>query len=293
MDKVSAPRNKKAAKGGKSAAAGREADRPQTVTAPVLRLGRESTEAGSRVLANEVPVSVAFSGEPHAVMMMTPDHLEDFVVGFSLTERIVPRPEDILLIELQTLSEGIVVNVEIPPEHRGALEGRRRALPGRSGCGMCGIADLEQALPVLAPLSGCPRIGREAVFAALDGLEPWQSLNKATGAVHAAAFCRSDGDIVAVREDVGRHNALDKLIGHLVRTRVERSEGFVLLTSRCSYELVQKTVMARIPLLATISAPTALAVEIAQESKLTLLALARQDSMLCLSDPFGVFDAVG
>lgn len=289
MGKVSAPRDRKASKAEASAKSGPKPDRLQAVAAPVLRLGRQRTEAGERVLANEVPVSVAFSGTPHAVMMMTPDHLEDFVVGFALTERIVPKAEDVLLIELQTLAEGIVANVEIPAEHRSALEGRRRAIPGRSGCGMCGIEDLAQALPELDPLSSCPHIGRAAIFAALDGLEPLQSLNASTGAVHAAAFCRDNGEIVAVREDVGRHNALDKLIGHLVRTRADRSAGFVLLTSRCSYELVQKTVMARIPLLATISAPTALAVEIAQEAKLTLIALARRDSMLCLSDPFGVF----
>lgn len=264
-------------------------DRPQTVTMPLLRVGRRGAEKGTRVLANEVPVSVAYCGEPHAVMMMTPDHIEEFVTGFSLTERIVPTADDILLIEIRTLEEGIVVNVEIPGDRLGAIRGRRRAIPGRSGCGMCGIEDLESALPTLVPLSGCPPISRDAPFAALDRLEPWQHLNAATGAVHAAGFCRPDGEIVAVREDVGRHNALDKLIGHLVRTRVDMANGFALLTSRCSYELVQKAVMARIPLLVTISAPTALAVEIAREAKLTLLALARADSMLCLSDPFGLF----
>jgi FdhD protein len=170
-----------------------------------------------------------------------------------------------------------------------ALKARRRAIPGRSGCGMCGIEDLEQALPALFPLSGCPPIAPEAIFAALDRFETFQSLNAQTGAAHAAAFCRSDGEIVAVREDVGRHNALDKLIGHLVRAQIDCAAGFALLTSRCSYELVQKTVIARIPLLVTISAPTALAVEIARGAKLTLIALARKDSMLCLSDPFGRF----
>lgn len=264
-------------------------DRPQTVTMPLLRVGRRGAEKGTRVLANEVPVSVAYSGEPHAVMMMTPDHIEEFVTGFSLTERIVPTADDILLIEIRTLEEGIVVNVEIPSDRLAAIRGRRRAIPGRSGCGMCGIEDLESALPTLVPLSGCPPISRDSLFAALDRLEPWQQLNAATGAVHAAGFCRPDGEIVAVREDVGRHNALDKLIGHLVRTRVDMAMGFALLTSRCSYELVQKAVMARIPLLVTISAPTALAVEIARDAKLTLFALARADSMLCLSDPFGLF----
>lgn len=270
-------------------AGGPKPDRPEAVSVPVLRLGRAETVKSERVLANEVPLAVAYCGEPHAVMMLTPRDLEDFVIGFSLTERIVRAPSDIHLIEIQTRDEGIVANVQIPESCMAALKERRRAIPGRSGCGMCGIEDLEQALPELAPLEGCPPVTREAIFAALDRFEPFQSLNAQTGAVHAAAFCRSDGAIVAVREDVGRHNALDKLIGHLVRARIDRSAGFALLTSRCSYELVQKTVMARIPLLVTISAPTALAVEIARAAKLTLVALARQDSMLCLSDPFAVF----
>jgi FdhD protein len=287
---MSAPRDRKAGK--EKMASGRAPDRPLAVTMSVTSLGRHDTSAGARVLANEVPVSVAYGGEPHAVMMVTPDHLEDFIVGFSLTERIVPRAEDILLIELQSLQEGVVANVEIPAECLSALEKRRRAIPGRSGCGMCGIADLEQALPELAPLSGCPPVTRQAIFAAVEALAPLQSLNAQTGAVHAAAYCRSDGKIVAAREDVGRHNALDKLIGYLVRTRTDCSAGFALLTSRCSYELVQKTVMARIPLLVTISAPTALAVEIAHAAKLTLIALARSDSMLCLSDPFDNFGGV-
>ena len=135
-------------------------------------------------------------------------------------------------------------------------------------------------------LSSAPRLSREAVFAALDRLPELQVLNRATGAVHAAGFCYGDGTISAVREDVGRHNAFDKLIGHLARGRQDRAAGFALLTSRCSYELVQKAVLARIAALVTVSAPTELAVEIAHASNLTLIALARRDSFLVFNDPF-------
>jgi FdhD protein len=166
------------------------------------------------------------------------------------------------------------------------LAERRRALPGQSGCGICGISTIEEALPQLPLLSSAPRLSREAVFAALNGLPELQVLNRATGAVHAAAFCRSDGTISAVREDVGRHNAFDKLIGHLARGHQDLSAGFALLTSRCSYELVQKAVLAGIAALVTVSAPTELAVEIARASKLTLIALARRDSFLAFNDPF-------
>ena len=130
---------------------------------------------------------------------------------------------------------------------------------------------------------------QSAVFAVLDLLSAQQKLNAATGAVHAAAFCASDGAILAVREDVGRHNALDKLIGHLARSKIDPVSGFALITSRCSYELVQKCAIARIPALAAISAPTELAVQIARAARLTLIALARSDSMLLFNDPFGIF----
>jgi len=142
-------------------------------------------------------------------------------------------------------------------------------------------------LPELEPIRACPKIPSSAIFKALEALRDRQALNAQTGAVHGAAFCRADGEIVAVREDVGRHNAFDKIIGHLLREGIDPSGGFALLTSRCSYELVQKAVLARIPLLATISAPTELAVKIAKETKLTLVALARSDSVLLFNDPFG------
>ena len=145
---------------------------------------------------------------------------------------------------------------------------------------------IEEALPELDPIPACPEIAPSALFAALSALPERQVLNRETGAVHAAAFCAADGKILAVREDVGRHNAFDKIVGHLARQHADPSQGFALLTSRCSYELVQKAVLARIPLLAAISAPTELATAIAQKAKLTLVALARRDSLLVFNDPY-------
>jgi FdhD protein len=254
---------------------------------PAVKLSRDRAESGSRTLANEVPVALEYDGNPYAVMMLTPADLEDFAVGFSLTERLVAKASDIARIDIRSAARGIAIDIRLEAPASARLKTRQRALVGQSGCGICGIQTLEEAVPHLAPLDRAPRVASAALFAALARLESHQPLNEATGAVHAAAFCQSDGRIVVVREDVGRHNALDKLIGHLARNGADVTEGFALLTSRCSYELVQKAVIARIPVLATISAPTELAVAIARETKLTLVALARADSMLVFNDPFG------
>jgi FdhD protein len=241
----------------------------------------------ARTLANEVPVALEFDGEPYAVMMLTPGDFEDFAVGFALSERIVANASDIARIDVRQGTRGIGVDVRLEKEHRARLLERRRALPGQSGCGICGLTTIEEALPQLEPLAACPPVASSAIFSALQALPARQVLNKATGAVHAAAFCRPNGDIVGVREDVGRHNALDKVIGHLLREGIDPKGGFALLTSRCSYELVQKAVLARIPMLATISAPTELAVSMAGDANLTLVSLARTDSVLIFNDPFG------
>ena len=251
------------------------------------RLTPEGRESIVRTLANEVPVAVEYDGQPYAVMMLTPADLEDFATGFSLTERLVARPSDIARIDIRSAERGIAVDVRLEAPASERLRTRQRALVGQSGCGICGIQTLEEAVPALPPLAAAPRLGRAAVFDALGRLTSHQPLNEATGAVHAAAFCQTDGRIVAVREDVGRHNALDKLIGHLARNGADTGDGFALLTSRCSYELVQKAVIARIAVLITISAPTELAVSIARQRCVTLIALARPDSMLVVNDPFG------
>jgi FdhD protein len=220
------------------------------------------------------------------VMMLTPADLEDFAVGFALSERIIARADEIARIDVRQGSRGIGIDVRLEKEHSQRLAQRRRAIPGQSGCGICGLTTIEEALPQLAPLTAAPKIAAKAVFEALAALPARQRLNQQTGAVHAASFCATDGKILAVREDVGRHNAFDKVIGHLAREAIDPASGFALLTSRCSFELVQKSVLARIAVLATISAPTELAVSIAREAKLTLLALARGDSVLLFNDPF-------
>lgn len=254
---------------------------------PVARVtaGGERLEQ-NRELANEVPVAIEFDGTPYAVMMVTPADLEDFAVGFALAERIVTEASEIVRIDIRYGARGIGIDLRLQQERSTRLAERRRALPGQSGCGLCGISTIEEALPELTPLTTAPKLTSAAMFAGLEALSGNQTLNRATGAVHAAAFCHADGTISALREDVGRHNAFDKVIGHLARRNKAPGEGFALLTSRCSYELVQKAILARIAALVTVSAPTELAVQIAQKSNLTLIALARRDSFLVFNDPF-------
>jgi FdhD protein len=240
---------------------------------------------GTRMIANEVPIALEFDGSPYAVMMLTPADLEDFAVGFALSERIIARADEIARIDVRYGSRGIGIDVRLENEHSVRLAERRRAIPGQSGCGICGLTTIEEALPQLAPVGAAPKVAAKTLFEVLQALPAKQVLNKATGAVHAACFCRPDGEILAVREDVGRHNAFDKVIGHLARRAIDPAAGFAVLTSRCSYELVQKAVIARIPLLVTISAPTELAVSIARAANLTLVALARSDSVLVFNDP--------
>jgi len=258
----------------------------------VIRMAPDQVVLAERQIANEVPVALEFDGEPYAVMMLTPSDLEDFAVGFALSERIVTRASEIARIDIREGTRGIGIDVRLEKEQSARLAQRRRAIPGQSGCGICGLTTIEEALPQLAKVAAPPRVPSAALFAALKALPSQQSLNKATGAVHAASFCSPSGEIVAVREDVGRHNAFDKVIGHLARSGIDSSGGFALLTSRCSYELVQKAVLARIPMLVTISAPTELAVSIAKETDLTLVALARGDSVLVFNDPFFVFPKI-
>ena len=251
-----------------------------------VRITPADSAPGTRTLANEVPVALEFDGSPYAVMMLTPADLEDFAVGFALSERIIAQADEIARIDVRYGSRGIGIDVRLEKEHSERLAQRRRAIPGQSGCGICGLTTIEEALPELAPLTAAPAVAPQALFKALAALPARQVLNQQTGAVHAASFCGVDGEILVVREDVGRHNAFDKVIGHLARKTIDPVCGFALLTSRCSYELVQKAVLARIPILAAISAPTELAVSIAREAKLTLVALARGDSVLLFNDPF-------
>ena len=243
-----------------------------------------------RALASECPVSITYNGLAHAVMMATPQDIEDFLVGFSLTEEIVASAAEIESIDVRPLELGLLGQVWIPAERQKAMMEHRRNLVGQTSCGICGLVELEQAVRRYGPIGATPRAGAPAVFAAFDALPGLQALNRETGAAHAAAFADHSGRLVAVREDVGRHTALDKLIGHLAREGIDPASGFVAMTSRISFELVQKCLSRGIPMLAGISVPTSLAVDLARSHGLTLVALARSDGFQVFADPHGLFD---
>ncbi|MEO6248196.1 MAG: formate dehydrogenase accessory sulfurtransferase FdhD [Sphingomicrobium sp.] len=237
-----------------------------------------------------MPIAISFLGIAYAVMMATPDDLEDFAIGFARAERLIEAITDVEAVSIEPSEGGMLLNLELVPARHDALFGRVRNRVGESSCGMCGIANLEQALRPLPRVVPPPSMNRSDLVAALDTMRDYQPLNRQTGAVHAAALFAPDGELLAVREDVGRHNAFDKLVGHCLRAAIDPGAGFVVLTSRCSYELVEKAALAGVSLLVTVSAPTSLAVERARQAGLTLIALARSDEMLLLVDPHGLFD---
>lgn len=228
-------------------------------------------------IAEEVPVSLVYNGVPHVVMLATPTNLEEFALGFSITEGIVDHPAEILSTRVYNRKDGIEVRLKIPEQRRESMADKGRNLTGRTGCGLCGASTLQQAVRHPAPVSGGPSVTSTELLSALDELTQHQQLNRLTGAVHAAAWILPEQGIQTIREDVGRHNALDKLIGALLRTGRNPADGFVIVTSRASYEMVQKTAVAGIGLLAAISAPTGLAIRLAEETGLTLVGFARED----------------
>ncbi|WP_420464814.1 formate dehydrogenase accessory sulfurtransferase FdhD [Panacagrimonas sp.] len=241
-----------------------------------IQVWREDGAAPDRV-AEEVPVALRYNGEPHVVMMCTPSDLEDFARGFSVTEGIVEDVAQIGAIQLRELSEdqGFEMDVAIPQSCAQRLAGRQRQLRGRTGCGLCGAQTLADVLRPARRVPAGVAVAAGAVRRALEALRRQQPLNAATGSTHAAAWATPDGLIVAVREDVGRHNALDKLIGHLLATNSDLARGFVVVTSRASYEMVAKSVAVGMPMLVAISAPTAYAVRLAEDAGLTLIGFAR------------------
>jgi FdhD protein len=256
----------------------------------VARLTRDGVSADARRVAAEVPVAISFNGIGYAVMMATPADLEDFAVGFARSERLIDRAAEVKEIEVTETDQGMMLDVELAEERRELVFERVRHRIGESSCGLCGIENLDQALRPLPKLRPwVMEIPANDLFAALDKLSDHQPLNAETGTVHAAAFFSADARLMAAREDIGRHNAFDKLIGYLMRSGLDTAAGFALLTSRCSYELVEKAALAGIGLLVTVSAPTTLAVERAREAGLTLIALARPDEMLVMTDPWGLY----
>jgi len=236
-------------------------------------------------IAEEVPVSLVYNGEPHVVMLMTPANIEDFALGFSITEGIIQDPSELLSVHVYNRSNGIEARVKIPAARFEKLAGKGRNLTGRTGCGLCGATTLQQAVRDAKPVRGDLQLPAAELFAALNEIREQQKLNQLTGAVHAAAWIVPGQGIQYVREDVGRHNALDKLIGLLLRLGKNPATGFVIMTSRASYELVQKAASVGVTLLAAMSAPTGLAIRLAEEAGITLVGFARDDQHVVYSHP--------
>ncbi len=236
-------------------------------------------DSSLEVVADEVPVALVYNGISHAVMLASPQDLEDFAVGFSLGERIVRHARDIHDLEVEETRNGIAIEMRIASGALARLKETRRARIGKTGCGLCGVESLawfdgDAFDPPQA--SAAPAVFEHAALhRAMAAMSARQQLHHATGAVHAAGWADRDGSLVCVREDVGRHNALDKLVGALVAAQVDTGSGFAVVTSRASFEMVQKAARAGFPLLAAISAPTALAVKVAQQAGLTLAGFVR------------------
>jgi FdhD protein len=237
-----------------------------------------------RFLAEEMPVAASYDGTTHAVLMMTPDDLEDFAVGFSLTEGIVRDIDEIAELEIVSHPTGIVLRMWLVGNRSDAFAARRRRFVGPAGCGMCGLESLAEANRTVPAVYSDLRITRDEVMEAVAALPRAQALNRQTHSVHAAAFWQP-GRMLLGREDVGRHNALDKLAGTLLRNERSAGAGVVVLSSRISIELVQKAAMMGAPVLVGISAPTALAVRVAEQTGITLVGIARKDGFEVFSHP--------
>ena len=244
---------------------------------------------GVRTCAIEAPVAIEVDGLGYAVMMMTPVELEAFAIGFMLTERLADGAADIADIDVFAGEAGWIVRVTLAERCRGRIHDRVRHRTSDTSCGLCGIAGLEQLRRPVATRPPAPRADAPALFLALASLRDHQPLNATTGAVHAAAACDADGRIVAACEDVGRHNALDKLIGTLALAGA--TPDFLLVTSRLSFEMVDKALVAGAPMLVGVSAPTTMAIDHARAHDLTLIALARPDAMLVMHDPHRHFSS--
>lgn len=244
-------------------------------TLPVHHLKEGQLSALEDRLINEVPVSLIYNGISHVVLMATPQDLPELALGFSLTEGILSAASQLYDVEVEETSAGMLVNMEIASEAFLQLKGRRRNLSGRTGCGLCGIESLDAVKPLITPVARQYLIPAAHIAASLKAFSSQQPLRNETGSVHGAAWVNSEGNIEALFEDVGRHNALDKLLGFGARAGWDWSEGFVLVSSRASYEMVVKSAVMGVGCLLAVSAPTALAVQLAQEANMTLIGFAK------------------
>lgn len=232
-------------------------------------------QEGTEQVAEETPVAIVYNGIPHVVMMATPSDLEDFALGFSITEDLIRTPADLQSLQVVRYGQGIEIQAMVSPDCEATIASRNRRLTGRTGCGICGMDSIEGVLKQLHPVTSSATVTTAAVENACRTLAGHQTLNAAAGAVHAAGWASREGEIQLVREDVGRHNALDKLIGAMLSLGVKPESGFLVVTSRASFEMVQKATVFGAALLVAISGPTGLAVRIAEHAGLTLVGFAR------------------
>ena len=240
---------------------------------------------GTRLIPEETALALTYNGGTYAVMMGTPQDLPDFAIGFSLDEGVVQSPDDIESLDIVGLDDGIELRMWLSPDKAALLSERRRHIAGPTGCGICGIDSIAEAIRPAAIVPQGRAFAPREIMTAMAAVAPLQKINMETRAVHAAAFWIPGRGIVALREDVGRHNALDKLAGALAQARFFTSEGVVLLTSRVSVEMVQKTATIGAPLMVAVSAPTALAVRTADAAGITLAAIARSDGFEIFTHP--------
>jgi FdhD protein len=253
-----------------------EAKPPPPAVAVCCLAQREGDLAFSvRSVPEETAIAFTFNGLTHAVMMASPSDLEDFAIGFALTEGLIDRPADIASLEIVATRLGVELRAWLPPERAKAYSARRRSMAGPTGCGLCGIESLEEAMRSAPPVSSAYAFGRADIVAAMESLPGGQKLNLQTHAVHAAGFWNPELGLIALREDVGRHNALDKLAGALCGRGVSAGQGLVLMTSRVSVELIQKAARMGAPAIVAISAPTAAAIRLAEACGISLIAVAR------------------
>ena len=258
---------------------------PTSIEVRVQRWRDEGTAGATDVVAEELPVALRYQGTPYVVMLATPADLEDLAIGFTVSEAIVASPDEIRHVRQQATGDALEVNIDIAPPRFAELLQRQRNLTGRTGCGLCGAETVEGAIRQPPPVRAGLCVSLVALHEALQELTARQPLNERTGSVHAAAWVLPDEGIRIVREDVGRHNALDKLIGALIQSKADIASGYVIITSRASYEMVQKAATVGVQLLVAISAPTGLAVRLAETCELTLVGFARPGQHVVYSHP--------
>ena len=253
------------------------ADPVQSLPAETWRRAAGSVETSSRQVPGEVAIGLCYDSRPYVVVMGTPSDIEDLAVGFTITERIAAF-DDIERVALSRTGDGLLADILLSPRAAAVqATARRRTLESRSSCGLCGVESLRQAVRPITPVGEGPRVSRAAIQTALEALETGQTLGMRTRATHAAAWADAEGHVRLLREDVGRHNALDKVVGGAARAGLCPRGAFIVITSRCSYEMVEKTAAAGVAVLVAISAPTALAIEKARAAGMSLIALARAD----------------